>query len=396
MKHRITRRKDSEYITVTFEDGASFVARKGESPRYDEIVAKAKAKDESVREMLDVSKTIQSAIDMSNMGDRLIVRNRRVYWDGDVVDHSLARQILRFIDEGLDFKPLVRFYEKIASNPSEHSRSALFNWLGVHKFVITEEGDIVGDKGMYAVDAGHASGKQYRSTASGPGWVNGVEGGPGPVYQSVGDVVTMPRATVLDNPSAECATGFHIGTKSYAKTYGNTHLLVLVHPRDVVSVPNHDGYQKMRVCRYYVLGLASDSELTSSLLKNAPRWDVEKKTADKPDKKAATKKATTRRTPPKSTVLADEKTEKASARKPEPKTKPKASAKRSTPPTTPARRGGRPAPATTTTSTKIDWTPANLKKLIAANTDAKLLKAFPGANLSTLKRRRSQALKEQG
>jgi len=171
---------------------------------------------------------------------------------------------------------------------------------------------------------------------------------------------------------------------------------VLVHPRDVVSVPNHDGYQKMRVCRYYVLGLASDSELTSSLLKNAPRWDVEKKTADKPDKKAATKKATTRRTPPKSTVLADEKTEKASARKPEPKTKPKASAKRSTPPTTPARRGGRPAPATTTTSTKIDWTPANLKKLIAANTDAKLLKAFPGANLSTLKRRRSQALKEQG
>jgi hypothetical protein len=66
----------------------------------------------------------------------------------------------------------------------------------------------------------------------------------------------MPRDQVQFDPGVGCHTGLHVGTFEYAAGFAQGALLeVVVNPRDVVSVPTDCGAQKMRTCRYTVVGL---------------------------------------------------------------------------------------------------------------------------------------------
>ena len=53
------------------------------------------------------------------------------------------------------------------------------------------------------------------------------------------------------NPNASCSNGLHVAGLDWAKhhQFGDTRVVALVNPKDVVSVPNHD-VGKMRVCEY--------------------------------------------------------------------------------------------------------------------------------------------------
>lgn len=222
-------------------------------PNFEEIIRRAALGDESVVELFDVSKTVEKKFE--DLSERISVRGGRVYFDRDEITDqpALTSQIVSFLQDGEDFGPLVNFYEKLMSNPNEHSREQLFRWLDTHKFTITDDGDIVGYKGV-SVDSDGI----YRSIHAGPAIVDG-EPVNGYVPNQIGSVIEMPRKDVTFDPAHGCSTGLHVGTWEYASGFSRgTVLEVHVNPRDVVSVPTDCNDAKVRTCRYAVVGVLDE------------------------------------------------------------------------------------------------------------------------------------------
>jgi hypothetical protein len=214
--------------------------------------------DDELADLFDVSQAV--ARNFTRLSDRVSVANGRVYFDGDEVDGSCERQIVRFIEEGVgDWQPLVRFMENVAANPTEHSRTQLFDWLNAHEFTITPDGRIVGYKGVHSDNNGG-----FVSGFSGHAIVDGEEVN-GQVPNAVGSVIEMPRSEVTHDPSESCSVGLHVGTFDYARSYARGAMLkVYVNPRDVVSVPTDASGRKVRVSRYEVIQII-DAPETSAL-----------------------------------------------------------------------------------------------------------------------------------
>lgn len=258
---------DTKVVTVVV-DGKPYSAADSH-PNYKEIIRLALEDDESVKDLFDVSVSIAKKFEQ--LSERVSVHSGRVYFDGEEVDSALTRQIVKFLEAGVeDFRPLVNFYEKLAQNPNEDSRKQLYAWLNAHDFTITPEGDLLGYKGVKKNDNG-----TYESVNRGRAIVNNQEHN-GAIPNNVGDVVTMPRGDVQFNPSVGCSTGLHVGTWSYAKGWAQGAVLkVAVNPRDVVSVPHDCNSQKLRTCRYVVTGLAEDDYGTPLLSAWADEYDDE-------------------------------------------------------------------------------------------------------------------------
>lgn len=189
------------------------------------------------------------------LSERVTASGGKLFFDGDAIDGTIVETILRFLDAGEDdFKPLVNYIEKIASNPEPHSREQLYDWLRLHDTIsITPEGDLIAYKGVSFGGVHPETGEAcYRSGFTGQATVDGVTI-TGHIPNYVGAEVTMPRSQVAHDPSTACHTGLHVGTFDYAKGYAHGAMLaVRVNPRDVVSVPTDGGGAKIRVCRYVV------------------------------------------------------------------------------------------------------------------------------------------------
>jgi hypothetical protein len=181
------------------------------------------------------------------LSDDMEVKDGGLFLLGEPMHGVLADKILESVRNGDNAQPLVQFAEKLRSNPSRNSRDQLFNWLEKAGLELTPDGNVIGYKSVHSVpDLG-----EYHSVSRGIAWVNG-ERKLGQIYQKIGDVVTMPRSEVTDNPAESCSYGLHVGTREHAEAFlGDTVLLVYVNPKDVVSVPNADA-TKMRVCQYKV------------------------------------------------------------------------------------------------------------------------------------------------
>lgn len=189
----------------------------------------------------------QAVSQYMEVAEGVVVDNGTLYWDGQEMHGSLATKIVDSIKNGEEPDALMYFLARLNNNPSRNSRDQLFQWLDKSGFELTDYGEVVGYKSLNTV------GDAYRSVYSGAASVNGVEQ-KGCIVQRDGDVVTMPRSEVTDNPAESCSYGLHVGTLDYAEGFtGDAVVKVLVDPADVVSVPNSDT-TKMRVCQYTVVG----------------------------------------------------------------------------------------------------------------------------------------------
>jgi hypothetical protein len=223
-------------------------------PYWEDILDALRYGDgESVTELIDLATAASNRF--RKVTDRVAVSEGGVVtFDGDVIDNSLADAIVRAMrnHDDADFLGLSLFMENVYQNPRKHSRDNLFDWLRTHDFSITPDGMLVGYKGVS---------NDLTSISSGPGIVNGVAVN-GHLDNSVGNVLEMARSSVEHDPSRGCSVGLHVGTWSYASSFGPKVLKVLVNPRDVVSVPTDCGWEKMRVCRYKVHSVI-DNPVTS-------------------------------------------------------------------------------------------------------------------------------------
>lgn len=246
--YSIARIAEGEATITVFIPGAGAPLSAHEShPNWNSIVSGAIADDESIVDLFDIAKSIETRFEQ--LSERVSVRDGVVYVDGDEIDSSIANQITAFLEAGIsDWAPLVLFLENVLANPNSHSRKQLYEWLKRRDFTITEDGFFVGYKGVKLDENDDPV-----SIHAGPGIVDGQEmDGHLPNYP--GAVVEMSRSEVHHDPSVGCSTGLHVGTYDYALSWSQGALLeVHVNPRDVVSVPTDCDWAKVRTCRYTVV-----------------------------------------------------------------------------------------------------------------------------------------------
>ena len=249
------------------EENEPLVSATSDHPHFALIEQGLKAGLDSVYSLFDVANGAN--VKFETLGSRYSIRNGKLCRDLDPVPYeALANQVIRFIEEGVDdWQHLVKFLERVDSNPSEQSRADLCKWIAAGKLTLTPDGLCVGYKSF------HKQNDELVSTYAGYAVVDGVEHDrTKKVPNRPESVVEMPRSMVDPNSAQHCSVGLHVGTYEYAKGYagGNYVGEVWFDPADAVAVPTDDA-GKIRVCRYQFKKLV-DSAYTGPVLPVEDCW----------------------------------------------------------------------------------------------------------------------------
>jgi hypothetical protein len=164
------------------------------------------------------------------------VKDGNLYVFGDPVHSTLANRVLSFLEHGLDCVHLFKFILKLNLNPSKRAVDELYTFLEHRALPITDNGNFLAYKAVRADYTDKHSGK---------------------FLNTVDAVLEMPRNKVDDDKNVGCSYGFHAGTVEYAKDFlgGQGHLMIVeINPADVVSIPTDCQFQKLRTCKYKVVG----------------------------------------------------------------------------------------------------------------------------------------------
>jgi hypothetical protein len=252
LQYTLVKSEDGSRNLTVFQPGGKPLACNDNHPNFTAIIEGLLKDDDSIVDLFDVTVAIGSKFDQ--LSERVAVTNGRVYLDGEEMDNALTQQILRFLQDGVeDWKPLVLFYENMSANPNPLAVEELYSWLGKNSITITEDGLILGYKGLSKGERQNpAAGSQYgfQSASLGKATVDGVVY-QGHIPQDVGSIVEMPRGDVEFDPDRDCGVGLHVGSHDYARSYARPGLFeVHVNPRDVISVPDYG--TKLRCCRYKI------------------------------------------------------------------------------------------------------------------------------------------------
>lgn len=185
------------------------------------------------------------------------VQNDKIVLKGDNIPlpQAIAKKLLEMEKEGEDFLPLIRFWKKLRNNPSKNSREQLYGFMLANNIPLTEQGDLVVEKGVNQRRGGIPGELVDVHTKS--------------IDNSVGMIVEMDRSRVADNPKVHCSTGLHVGAPDYVRKHWSSDVIVecVVNPVDVVSVPDDYNNTKMRVCRYQVMGYSDKSRTGNKVVK---------------------------------------------------------------------------------------------------------------------------------
>lgn len=217
-----------------------------------ELLKKGEA--DKIKPLLKVEEQVKAAFS----GSKVSVKNGFVFYGDEQVHNAVCEKILEFMREQFSIDPLVKFLEKLMLNPSHHSVNSLYEFLDRHGIVIDEDGDILAYKKV------KDDFKDYHS---------------GSLDNSVGQVVSLPRNKISDDPSHHCHFGLHCGALTYARDEfhpGQGQIVVVkVNPSNVVSVPNDHNCRKMRVCEYKVISSFSGKEVEQREVvpSNQNEWD---------------------------------------------------------------------------------------------------------------------------
>ena len=192
------------------------------------------ATEDQLLELVDIEKAIATF----SQGQVSIV-NGKVMFEGEEVHGSISKRIIEFMSKGLPFQPLVNFLENLMQNPSMQSQQELYDFLEHENLPVTEDGCFLAYKAVR---------KDFKDK-----WR-------GTFDNNVGQVCEMRRAKVDDNRGRGCSAGLHAGALNYVAEYGNVDagdniVIVKINPEDVVSVPSDCNCEKLRTCKYEVVGL---------------------------------------------------------------------------------------------------------------------------------------------
>jgi hypothetical protein len=164
------------------------------------------------------------------------VKDGNLYVFDEPVHSTLATRVLSFLEAGLDCVHLFKFILKLNLNPSKRAVDELYTFLEHRALPITDNGNFLAYKAVR---------EDYTDKYTGK-FINTIDA-----------VLEMPRNKVDDDKNVGCSYGFHAGTVEYAKDFlgGSGHLMIVeINPADVVSIPTDCQFQKLRTCKYKVVG----------------------------------------------------------------------------------------------------------------------------------------------
>lgn len=227
-----------ESITVVLADGPRTIHRG--SPQYHLL------RDALFAEQWDsipALVTVEGALRAYLKGTPFVVEDGTLKYEGIEVPDSLTARMGAMAATGEDPTPLMRFYARLAKNPSYRSRTQLHEFMCHVGIPIEADGTFLAYKGvkndLYDVHSGK-------------------------FLNAPGEILTMPRNAISDDPDVGCHVGFHVGALEYAAGFGERVVICRVDPEHVVSVPRDSSFQKMRVCRYEVVGFWAGEALPST------------------------------------------------------------------------------------------------------------------------------------
>lgn len=150
---------------------------------------------------------------------------------------ALSKRVMSLVKEGQPVEPVLRFWLRLKANPSYRSVEQLWGFMQHTGIPLTDSGYLLTYKSVRADLRDHHSGTYENNP---------------------GKVLSMPRNKISDDPKEACHFGFHVGALAYVdSTYSDRDsrkVICRVDPADVVCVPYDASQQKIRVCKYEVVG----------------------------------------------------------------------------------------------------------------------------------------------
>lgn len=164
------------------------------------------------------------------------VQGEAILFKGEAIPDTLAKRVHQMVQRAEDPSPLFKFWERLDRNTSYRSVQQLYTFLVHEGIALDEEGYLLAYKAVR---------QDYKDFHTGT------------EDNSVGSAPEMPRNKISDDPKEACHYGYHVGALRYAQSFGDdTRRIVIcrVDPADVVCVPYDSNAEKMRVCKYEVIG----------------------------------------------------------------------------------------------------------------------------------------------
>jgi len=220
----------NETISV-LNNGSNVIVRKG-APNF------ALLRDALIAEDWDAAVerlTVKKAIANWCKG-KFKVDGDNILFDGEALPQDINARILKMVERGEDPSSVCNFWERLQKNPSMRSVNQLWRFLDHAGIPLTPEGMFLAYKSVQADYMDHHS--------------NTIDNSPG-------KVISMERNKISDDPQEACHFGLHVGALNYARSFGGDNrriVVVEIDPADVVCVPYDCNHEKMRVCKYKVLG----------------------------------------------------------------------------------------------------------------------------------------------
>ena len=227
---------------VTNESGNKVYTVQRSHPNYDAVLDAVRNGDEAAIESLcNVAKTIETFTE-----GNVSVKNGHVYYGNLLLEGVIVDRVLGFIKDKLPVQPLLRFINKLHQNPSARAVTELYRFLEHKNLPITPEGNFLAYKGLQS---------DYFSITSGTIQVIKGKVVNGKIFNGVGEEIEVIRNQVCDNKDVGCSKGLHAGSLQYATDFARGKVVVVeINPADVVSIPTDCESQKLRTCKYKVVG----------------------------------------------------------------------------------------------------------------------------------------------
>lgn len=161
------------------------------------------------------------------------VANGVVSYKGTELKGYAIDKLIELISNDYDISTIVNFIVRLQDNPSSRAILELYAFLEKGELPLLPDGRFIAYK-------------RIRED-----WTDCHTGS---IENRVGNVVTMPRNQVDDDPTRTCSHGLHVCSMGYLAHFGGQRVVaVAVAPEDVVAIPKDYDDQKMRCCRYEVL-----------------------------------------------------------------------------------------------------------------------------------------------
>lgn len=159
---------------------------------------------------------------------------------GEPVEYEFAEKIIALHEKDIRPTALLKFLERLKSNPSSISVESALRFIVHNSLPIDKDGFLFTYKRIK---------NNWKDCHSGT------------MDNSIGQVVAMEREHVTLDPNQTCSAGLHVCSYSYLSHFSGDRIVVCkVDPHDIVSVPHDYSNAKMRVMRYEVITELNNGE----------------------------------------------------------------------------------------------------------------------------------------